>query len=71
MDIIARHELSEENGDTVTYTVANESFEDDYGSLVINYVPYREDKLGKKRLSPSAYSLSQIQAEGFIPLLRK
>ena len=56
-----------ENGKKVVYEVYNESYDDEYGRLVINYVPYRtEDGGEKKQLSPPQYALSQWQAEEYL-----
>lgn len=56
-----------ENGKKVFYEVLNESYEDEYGSLKIDYVPYRTEE-GKKpeRLSPPNYLLSQWDAEQYL-----
>jgi hypothetical protein len=58
-----------ENSEEVTYIVENESHDDDYGSLIISYVPYRIDSKGnKKRLSPESYALDRFEAEQYITI---
>jgi hypothetical protein len=60
-----------ENGEEVSYWVENKSYEDDYGSLHINNVPYRKDSKGIiKRLSPESYALHWMDAEQYIPKIR-
>ncbi len=56
-----------EDGEEVTYVVINESYEDEYGSYKMDYVPYRIDSKGnKKRLSPETYILGPFEAEQYI-----
>lgn len=55
-----------EYGEEVTYIVVDESYEDDYGSLKSDYVPYRIHNGIKTRLSPVHYCLSQFEAEQYI-----
>lgn len=54
-----------EDGADVLYSIHNESYEDDYGCLVENFVPYRT-AAHRKRLSPSTMALSYMEAERYI-----
>ena len=60
-----------EDGEKIIYVVENESYDDDYGSLVMDYVPYRIDSKGdKKRLSPTNYCLSPLEADDYIRFVK-
>lgn len=57
----------EEKGKRVFYEVVNESYEDEYGRLKIDYVPYKTIEGGKRqRLSPPHILLSQWDAEQYL-----
>jgi hypothetical protein len=56
-----------EHGEEVRYTVENESYENEYGTYIMNYVPYRIDSKGnKKRLSQHHYRMGPYGAEEYI-----
>lgn len=55
-----------ENGVDAFYEVVNESYDDEYGRLKIDYVPYRTVDGVRKRLSPPSYALSQWDAEQYL-----
>ena len=56
-----------ENGEEIIYYVENESYEDEYGSYHMDYVPYRKNSKGKiKRLSSVHFELGPFEAERYI-----
>jgi len=50
------------------YTIEDESYEDEYGSIHVSYVPYRHDGKSKQRLSPETMNLGWIDARSYITL---
>lgn len=53
----------------ITYEIENDSFTDEYGRLVSDYVPYKIEKGIRERLSPETYALSRGEAEQYVPRL--
>lgn len=54
------------------YKIANESYEDDYGSYRANYVAYK--RAGNKkweRITPEWFALSSSEAEDYLPHMKK
>ncbi len=62
-------EIYRREGEKLTrYTIEDESYEDEYGSIHVSYVPYRYDGNKRHRLSPETMNLGWLDARSYITL---
>lgn len=66
MGRIAKEVYRRENGKLIRYTVEDESYDDEYDSRHVSFVPYRYDGEKRKRLSPETMNLGWLDAESHI-----
>lgn len=66
MEKIVKGYHRKEHGKLVLYTVEDESHEDDFGSPVQKFVPYRTCDGVKKRMLAESACLSRMEAEEYI-----